>query len=436
MRTGEWRATRASGELSGPEGTLRLEPKVMDLLFLLASRPGEVIGRESIMNALWPGIVVGDDSLARSVFKLRQALGDDARSPRYVETIAKRGYRWCAPVEWNLADGEQPDATPGTGDPSPRAVSPRGSRAWRRPAAVALIAGVALISAWAWREASRADDGSAAGRTGGMAEVREREALLARADDAYFQFSRTDNEAAIELYQRVLGVHPDDPAAMAGLANALVQRGLRWPRTGGVERVEFRRLGDALANGHLRREPQRAQVERARLLAERAVELAPASSAALKALGFVASAQGRFDDALAAYRRAVELDPDAWGPMINIGDVLGIIGRDAEAQAWFERAYAAMERGYADNPARVRPWQADLGVLIAARLHAQGDRTAAEAWYRRVLRHAPLDAAATSGLAAVLRQAGDTDQAARLCTELRQRTDRGCEGDVAQRPQP
>ena len=112
--------------------------------------------------------------------------------------------------------------------------------------------------------------------------------------------------------------------------------------------------------------------------------------------------------------------------MINIGDVLGLSGREAEALPWFERAYAAMERTYARNPAQVRPWQAPLGVLVARRLQADGDRAAAEGWYRRVLAQAPLDVEATRGLAALLRAAGDVQQADRLCLELRQRTPGDC----------
>ena len=404
VRVGDWRADRPSGELTGPQGTLRIEPKVMDLLFLLAARPGQVMSRDALMAALWPGVVVGEDSLARTVSKLRQALGDDARAPRFVETIAKRGYRWLAAVE---TDGPAVPASPGNG-----------RRDVLRPALVALAmaaVAIALLLGWRTRSDSPAADAGAS------------DALLARADDAYFQFARADNEAAIDLYRRVMALRPDDAGAMAGLANALVQRALRWPQSPGSETTEFRRLGDALANGHLARDPQRAQVEHARLLAERAVALAPASAAAHKAAGFVAGAQGRFDAALAAYRRAVGLDPDAWGPMINLGDVLGIVGREEEALAWFERAYEAMERSYGRSPAQVRPWQASLGALIAQRLHARGDRVLAEHWYRRVLGHAPLDAAATAGLARLLREGGDARQAARLCEELRQRVSTGCE---------
>ena len=71
----------------------------MDLLFLLASEPNRVFLKEEIYGRLWPGVTVGEDSLARCVSKLRKALADDAEAPRFVETVAKRGYRLIAPVE-------------------------------------------------------------------------------------------------------------------------------------------------------------------------------------------------------------------------------------------------------------------------------------------------------------------------------------------------
>lgn len=414
LRIGDWCADRASGELSGHAGTFKTEPKVMDLLFLLASHPGQVVARERIMLALWPGVVVGDDSLARTVSKLRQVLGDDARAPRYVETISKRGYRLLANVQ-----AIDPSATTQVDDAGIAPVTPHKRWHWRGPLFVAGVLVAIMVAAWfSWPQpiitpAPNPDGG----------------ALMARADDAYFQFSRADNEAAIELYQRVLGLYPDDAAAMAGLANALTQRALRWPQATEHGHAEFSQLGAALANGHLQREPQRAQLGRARQLAERATTLAPDSAAAHKALGFVASAQTRFDAALASYRTAVSLDPDAWGALINIGDVLEITGHRDEAVHYFELAHAAMERSYDRTPAQIRPWQSALGVLIASRHHTRGDRAAAEAWYRRVLMHAPLDASATRGLATVLREGGDRQQAERLCTELRQRLGPGADCD-------
>lgn len=383
----------------------------MDMLFLLASQAGQVVTREQLMATLWPGLVVGEDSLARTVSKLRQSLGDDAKAPRYIETIAKRGYRLLADV---ATASVHPANIPAT-------VSVATAQRVQRPALILSGVIAVLMLVWAgihfW-PASRP-----------VLAADKHNQLVSRADDYYFQFSRADNESAIELYQRVLGLHPDDAPALAGLANALTQRSIRWPQLAPGDDREFTRLGDALASGHLQREPARQQLQRARQLAERAVAVAPDSAAAHKALGFVLSAQRQFAPALAAYRRAVALDPDAWGPMINMGDVMEISGRDDEALPWFEQAYAAMGRVYDRNPVQVRPWYADLGVLIADRYRVRGDSPTAEAWYRRVLAESPLHPAATTGLARLLRDGGDAAAADRLCAELKQRAGQsvGCE---------
>jgi transcriptional activator of cad operon len=421
FRVGAWRVDREACALHGPDGEQRVEPKVMDLLCLLAAHPGRVLSRERIMDALWPGLVVGDDALARTLSKLRQALGDDARSPRYVETIAKRGYRLLAQVEPVVPPTplEDPDIAPRSDVRSaPSATGASRPRWWWSSLVVAAVLVTVILVVFVIPAKLRSKTSY---QRESAARVDDTAHLLTRADDAYFQFSRADNEAAIELYQRVLGLRPDDVAALSGLANALTQRSLRWPEPVGDGPAEFTQLRDALANGHLARPQARRQLHRAQQLAERAVTLAPESSAAHKALGFVVSAQGDVDAALVAYQRAVALDPDAWGALINIGDVLEIIGRDAEALPYFERAHAAMARGYARNPAQIRPWHARLGVAIAERHHARGDRAAAEGWYRKVLAQSPLHPEATRGLAALLREGGDAAGADGLCAELAQR---------------
>jgi transcriptional activator of cad operon len=421
FRVGAWRVDREACALHGPDGEQRVEPKVMDLLCLLAAHPGRVLSRERIMDALWPGLVVGDDALARTLSKLRQALGDDAKSPRYVETIAKRGYRLLAEVEPVVPPTplEDPDIAPRSDVRSaPSATGASRPRWWWSSLVVAAVLVAVILVVFVIPAKHRSKTSY---QRESAARVEDTAHLLTRADDAYFQFSRADNEAAIELYQRVLGLRPDDVAALSGLANALTQRSLRWPEPVGDGPAEFTQLRDALANGHLARPQARRQLHRAQQLAERAVTLAPESSAAHKALGFVVSAQGDVDAALVAYQRAVALDPDAWGALINIGDVLEIIGRDAEALPYFERAHAAMARGYARNPAQIRPWHARLGVAIAERHHARGDRAAAEGWYRKVLAQSPLHPEATRGLAALLREGGDAAGADGLCAELAQR---------------
>ena len=98
LQIGEWRANRTTNELGRAGDTARIEPKVMEVLMVLADRAGEVVSRDDLLAAVWPGVVVGDDALTQSIIKLRKALGDNPRSPSYIETISKRGYRLIAPV--------------------------------------------------------------------------------------------------------------------------------------------------------------------------------------------------------------------------------------------------------------------------------------------------------------------------------------------------
>jgi len=65
---------------------------------------GEVVSREDLQDAIWGDVVVGDDSLTNAIIKIRRAFGDDARNPKVIETIPKRGYRLIAAVEQDIAN--------------------------------------------------------------------------------------------------------------------------------------------------------------------------------------------------------------------------------------------------------------------------------------------------------------------------------------------
>lgn len=82
----------------------RLRPKVMEVLVLLANHPNRVLTKEEILDQVWHSRFVAESALTRTVAELRRALGDDAGTPRYVETIPKRGYRLIAPVEQPVAN--------------------------------------------------------------------------------------------------------------------------------------------------------------------------------------------------------------------------------------------------------------------------------------------------------------------------------------------
>lgn len=98
FRLGEFWVEPPLNRISKDGLSVRLEPKVMELLLLLTSRPGEVVTREEIERSLWPGIFVTRSSVFRHVSELRRALGDDRRCPRFIETIPKKGYRLVAIV--------------------------------------------------------------------------------------------------------------------------------------------------------------------------------------------------------------------------------------------------------------------------------------------------------------------------------------------------
>ncbi len=87
-----------------------LSPKIIDLLLHLAGRPGTLVSKDALFTALWPDVAVSDNALTQAVSDLRQALGDDAATPTYVQTVSRRGYRFIAPVE--TAEAAEPEAPP------------------------------------------------------------------------------------------------------------------------------------------------------------------------------------------------------------------------------------------------------------------------------------------------------------------------------------
>ncbi|MEO8717890.1 MAG: tetratricopeptide repeat protein [Burkholderiales bacterium] len=98
LTIGEWWVDATANELGRGGETVRLEPKAMEVLMVLAGRAGQAFARDALLAAVWPDVVVGDEALTQSIIKLRRALGDDPRAPTYIETISKRGYRLIAPV--------------------------------------------------------------------------------------------------------------------------------------------------------------------------------------------------------------------------------------------------------------------------------------------------------------------------------------------------
>jgi DNA-binding winged helix-turn-helix (wHTH) protein len=102
-----------SGELFKQGRKIKLQGQPFELLVALLERPGEVVTREELQQKVWPSDTVGgfDQGLNRAINKVREALGDSAESPQFIETLPRRGYRFIGSIQPESAP-EAPPTSP------------------------------------------------------------------------------------------------------------------------------------------------------------------------------------------------------------------------------------------------------------------------------------------------------------------------------------
>jgi len=127
IRFGTFEADLRAGELRHNGVKIRLQEQPFQVLAMLLERPGEIVTREELHSRLWPAdtFVDFDHGLNAAVKRLRDALGDSAENPRFIQTIPRRGYRFVAPVEKIEAapTSAKPEQTPSPGSlPAPREI--------------------------------------------------------------------------------------------------------------------------------------------------------------------------------------------------------------------------------------------------------------------------------------------------------------------------
>jgi TolB-like protein/DNA-binding winged helix-turn-helix (wHTH) protein/Flp pilus assembly protein TadD len=180
VRFGTYELSVQSGELRKAGVRIRVQQQPLKLLEVLLERPGEVVSREELRTRLSPNESFGDfdQAVNIAIAKLRSALGDSADSPRYIETLPKRGYRFIAEVSFVDADGRvrrpespEPEAghqTPGKGSADPvgtepvpppkdpaSAVAPRATKRLV-PLLIVALAVIAILSVFFFRSRSHA----------------------------------------------------------------------------------------------------------------------------------------------------------------------------------------------------------------------------------------------------------------------------------------
>src|SRR5262245_23923486 len=125
---GSFRLDPTNALLWRGEARVPLPPKPFEVLCCLTARAGQLVTKDELLDAVWSNLEVSESSLSASVNALRIALGDDAKTPRYIETVTPRGYRFIAPVS-PVARGGQLHAQVHKIEPPPDSALPQ-SR-WR-----------------------------------------------------------------------------------------------------------------------------------------------------------------------------------------------------------------------------------------------------------------------------------------------------------------
>ena len=98
LKFGDFELDPVNADLVRGGAKIKLAPKAFSVLFLLLESKGRLITKDELLDTVWPGVVVGDAVLKVHIGHIRKALGDDPRTPKYIKTIHRRGYRFVAPV--------------------------------------------------------------------------------------------------------------------------------------------------------------------------------------------------------------------------------------------------------------------------------------------------------------------------------------------------
>jgi DNA-binding winged helix-turn-helix (wHTH) protein/tetratricopeptide (TPR) repeat protein len=430
-RFGPFTVDAASYRLLRGSDVVPLSPKIIDLLLYLVARQSALVSKDELFAALWPDVAVTDNALTQAVSELRQALGDDPAKPTYIQTVARRGYRFVAKVE---------SATPGgNGDAASSAPHVRESQ----PPMIAVLdfSNVSTDREFAWLSSGIAEtvtnDLRAAGSLRVIDRVRVVEAVRRMGGDlpalrkelqldlaVVGSFQRAGDR--LRITARVADAASGEAVAEAKADGALEHvfelqdqivaqfseklgtararsGGLRQPHhetssleaykafTEGRVRLEsldaslvpaaiadFERaaaLDPRYALAHVglgnarffqyemsraRNQPDAALLARAIDHVRRAIELERELAEAHATLAFLLVSAGRFDEARAAARRAVALEPGYWGHHFRLAhaewgeDRLRTLARALELYpdfpfAHFEAAMVHIARGALDR---------------------------------------------------------------------------------------
>ena len=381
LRFGIFELDAHSGELRRHGLKIRLPDQAFQILQLLLARPGDVITREELRQQLWTSdtFVDFDLGLNSAIHKLREALGDSADNPQFIQTLPRRGYRFIAPVNRAADDPRSGSVAPSV-SPSAR-LSPK----WIAGGlALAVMTAALVVYQRGWWDRVRADAAGAAAGSPAERHPLGRRAIDPAAYDAYLKGVSAAGlqtyegfRNAVAYFEDAVAKQPDFAMAYANLGQAQLQflyAGPLSPRET-VPKAEaatrkalelddtlplaHRTLAGILRNYYWQWEDADKELQRARVLGKH-----PAEFSAMELIE-----SGQFALAIAQAERARRVDPLSFNAAIDLASAF-------RAARQYDRAIAEYRSALADHPAqaaRTLPARRDL------RLHGtleRGDRRA------------------------------------------------------------
>ena len=149
FKVGDFRVAVKLNRISQNGDSARVEPRVMQVLVRLAEHPGEVVSKDTLLETVWADAHVTDDVLTGCISTLRKVFRDNPRTPTFIETIPKAGYRLIAPVDFSNGNGAAPHADTASAEvrTSPQPIRPTRWALW---AIIAMIPVAVAAGAWFW----------------------------------------------------------------------------------------------------------------------------------------------------------------------------------------------------------------------------------------------------------------------------------------------
>ncbi len=341
----DWTFRPQAPELLRNGARVRLQEQPLQVLAELLARPGELVTREHLIGRLWPKrIVEFDAALNAAVRRLRAALGDEAETPRYIETVPRKGYRFIATLRSDtaftappvLAAVELPQAT--LTKPSRPLLRVGG---FYRPA-VLLAASMTLIVLGVigirqWRESGAADAGA-------ITVINEQ---LRRASFFAQRRAPGDLVRARQQYEGALTLDPSSARAWAGIASVHWLEFASGEQPGEISLPKVRAaaqkaldLDPRLAEAHLRMASYlgvTGNAAAARQHRAAAAALQPNDPLLLAFLAEGAANEGRWEEAIVLQRRASAVDRLSPTAAANVAHYLFLAGRIEEAKQEFAK---------------------------------------------------------------------------------------------------